>query len=59
MLNIMSDNKLRRIYIYVWDFSNPSRIARVQTASEVVELVNKWNGVTPCYLMLTHTMLLV
>jgi len=33
-----------------WDFSNPSRIARVQTASEVVELVNKWNGVTPCYL---------
>ncbi len=33
-----------------WDFSNPSRIARVQTASEVIELINKWNGVTPCYL---------
>ena len=33
-----------------WDFSNPSRIARVQTEKEVIELVNKWNGLTNCYL---------
>ncbi len=33
-----------------WDFSNPSRIARIQTASEVIELLNIWNGITPCYL---------
>lgn len=33
-----------------WDFANPSRIARVQTASEVITLINVWNGITPCYL---------
>lgn len=33
-----------------YDFAIPARIARVTTASEIVELVNKWNGITPCYL---------
>lgn len=33
-----------------WDFSNPIRIARIQTTSEVIELANKWNGLTPIYL---------
>lgn len=33
-----------------YDFATPSRIARVEKASEVIELINKWNGLTNCYL---------
>jgi len=33
-----------------YDFANPSRIARVTTEAEIIELINTWNGITPIYL---------
>jgi hypothetical protein len=33
-----------------YDFSIPTRIARCQTEKEIVFLINKWNGLVPCYL---------
>ncbi len=33
-----------------YDFAIPNRIARVQTESEITDLINKWNGVMNCYL---------
>jgi hypothetical protein len=34
----------------IYDFAIPTRIAKITTGEEVVELINKWNGIVPCYL---------